>query len=357
MRRDARPPSCLHRVRGSRSPATVIPAQASEDGPPPHHRAEPAGIGTTRFVIAAAGDIACQKRPVRVGLSVNCQYDDTAHLIDGTGSRSRAPAGDNQYEIGAFVAYMNYFDPTWGRAKSTLPQPPATTSTRTTRPSRPRGYFRILRRRGEGTGWARVLLLRRRRVPRRPVLAPDLRLSSELCFASGGCGPAADPSNPGPGNRMYAGSPRTSPTIRTRIPLHPRLLAPSAVLVLHGERPTTEHGGSALAVAARGARRHRAERSSHNYQRWRPMGPNGDLDRETGIREFVVGTGGASHYALRVGRGPTTSSRPRRGVRRVEAHAQGGPVSVAMGVGRRSASVRRRLGHAVRCVRATLGRR
>jgi hypothetical protein len=34
------------------------------------------------------------------------------------------------------------------------------------------------------------------------------------------------------------------------------------------------------------------------------MGPNGDLDRETGIREFVVGTGGASHYALPSGARP-----------------------------------------------------
>jgi hypothetical protein len=29
-----------------------------------------------------------------------------------------------------------------------------------------------------------------------------------------------------------------------------------------------------------------------------PDGPNGEIDRGTGIREFVVGTGGASHYAL-----------------------------------------------------------
>jgi hypothetical protein len=43
---------------------------------------------------------------------------------------------------------------------------------------------------------------------------------------------------------------------------------------------------------------------SHNYQRWAPMDPSGDLDLETGIREFVVGTGGASHYALPSGTAP-----------------------------------------------------
>lgn len=31
-----------------------------------------------------------------------------------------------------------------------------------------------------------------------------ISLNSELCFAAGGCGPAADRANPGPGNRMHA---------------------------------------------------------------------------------------------------------------------------------------------------------
>ena len=31
----------------------------------------------------------------------------------------------------------------------------------------------------------------------------------------------------------------------------------------------------------------------HDYERFAPQDPNGDRDRERGIREFVVGTGGA----------------------------------------------------------------
>jgi hypothetical protein len=34
----------------------------------------------------------------------------------------------------------------------------------------------------------------------------------------------------------------------------------------------------------------------HNYQRFAPQTPTGVLDNASGIREFVVGTGGASHY-------------------------------------------------------------
>jgi hypothetical protein len=36
----------------------------------------------------------------------------------------------------------------------------------------------------------------------------------------------------------------------------------------------------------------------HNYQRYRPMNPNGLSDPGNGIREFVVGTGGRSNYQL-----------------------------------------------------------
>jgi acid phosphatase type 7 len=36
----------------------------------------------------------------------------------------------------------------------------------------------------------------------------------------------------------------------------------------------------------------------HNYQRFAPQDPNGEADPEGGIREFVVGTGGKSHYPI-----------------------------------------------------------
>ena len=34
----------------------------------------------------------------------------------------------------------------------------------------------------------------------------------------------------------------------------------------------------------------------HNYERFGPQTPTGAADAAKGIREFVVGTGGASHY-------------------------------------------------------------
>jgi hypothetical protein len=36
----------------------------------------------------------------------------------------------------------------------------------------------------------------------------------------------------------------------------------------------------------------------HNYERFTPQDPSGRFDRNRGIRQFVVGTGGSSHYAF-----------------------------------------------------------
>ena len=36
----------------------------------------------------------------------------------------------------------------------------------------------------------------------------------------------------------------------------------------------------------------------HNYQRFAPQTPTGAADPARGIREFVVGTGGTSHYTF-----------------------------------------------------------
>ncbi len=36
----------------------------------------------------------------------------------------------------------------------------------------------------------------------------------------------------------------------------------------------------------------------HNYQRFAPQDPEGRADPQRGIREFVVGTGGKSHYPI-----------------------------------------------------------
>jgi acid phosphatase type 7 len=36
----------------------------------------------------------------------------------------------------------------------------------------------------------------------------------------------------------------------------------------------------------------------HNYERFAPQDPTGNADPQRSIREFVVGTGGKSHYPI-----------------------------------------------------------
>src|SRR5215211_6070867 len=44
----------------------------------------------------------------------------------------------------------------------------------------------------------------------------------------------------------------------------------------------------------------------HNYQRYAPQDPSGKADPGRGLREFVVGTGGKSHYAIKAPPLPNT---------------------------------------------------
>jgi hypothetical protein len=77
-------------------------------------------------VVAAAGDIACDPSDPSFGgdLSTECQQRATSDLLVGGGFANVLPLGDNQYECGGFNAYLQSYDPTWGRVKSiTRPVP------------------------------------------------------------------------------------------------------------------------------------------------------------------------------------------------------------------------------------------
>jgi calcineurin-like phosphoesterase family protein len=58
----------------------------------------------------------------------------------------------------------------------------------------------------------------------------------------------------------------------------------------------------------------------HNYQRFAPMNNVGAVDRVTGVREFVVGTGGRSHYAVSAVTGQEATNADSYGVLRLTLH-------------------------------------
>ena len=284
---------------------TVIHAQAAEPVRPRamRHRIERQGPVAARYVIAAAGDIACESDPNGPGSPATCQYDDTARLIDGANLSRVLLLGDNQYERGAYAAYTSYFDPTWGRAKANLAPAPGNHEYANDPSSRPRGYFRYFGKNVKGPDGLGYYSFDIGACPDEPCWHL-ISLNSELCFTAGGCGPAVDPSDPGPGNRMQA-------WLTQDLAEHPDTEYPCTLAYWHHPRFSFSTGsGATSAVGPLWELLHAARADvvlnghSHNYQRWRPMDPNGELDREAGIREFVVGTGGASHYALPGGTAP-----------------------------------------------------
>ena len=57
----------------------------------------------------------------------------------------------------------------------------------------------------------------------------------------------------------------------------------------------------------------------HDYERFAPQDPDGRVDGERGIREFVVGTGGAPSARLRPAPAPNSELRVTIGARRARA--------------------------------------
>jgi hypothetical protein len=280
---------------------SVIQASAFEplEPRPVHHGPGRHGSGPARshYVIAAAGDIACESDPLGAQLPGLCQYDDTADLIANDRFAEVLLLGDNQYERGAYAAYTQYFDPTWGRTFANLSPAPGNHEYGDDVSSTPRGYFRYFGRRVKGPDGLGYYSFDLGACPDAPCWHL-ISLNSELCFAPGGCGPAEDPTDPGPGNRMHA-------WLEKDLAAHPDAEYPCTLAYWHHPRFSFSTGsGATSAVGPLWSLLYAASADlvlsghSHNYQRWRPQDPQGALDRGSGIREFVVGTGGRSHYAI-----------------------------------------------------------
>jgi hypothetical protein len=255
---------------------------------------------STPIRIAAAGDIACAADPYGSADRSRCQYDQTSNLFVGKGFTRVLTLGDNQYDRGAYRAYKRFYGRGWGRAKSITSPVPGNHEYDQDPTSRPRGYFRYFGRRVKGRDGLGFYSfdVPAGCTPGHGVCWHLVALSSELCFAPGGCGPAADPSSPGPGNRMYR-------WLRRDLRRHPESEYPCTLAFWHHPLfSISSASGASPAVRPLWRLLYRARADvvlnghSHNYQRWRPMAPNGSRRPRRGIREFIVGTGGASHYAL-----------------------------------------------------------
>jgi acid phosphatase type 7 len=215
-------------------------------------------------VIVAVGDIA----------SCSGTADEvTARLVGVIDSSTVLTLGDNAYESGAPSEFSECYDPAWGRFKERTKPVPGNHEYHTAEAKGYFGYFgKAAGQPGKGyysydLGQWHIVALNSNceevgcgaSSPQLSWLKADLAKDAKTCtlayfhyplFSSG----------------------EYRPGIREVKPLWEALYAAEADVVLNGH--------------------------DHNYQRFAPQDPNGKADPQRGIREFVVGTGGRSHYSI-----------------------------------------------------------
>jgi acid phosphatase type 7 len=223
----------------------------------------PPGPPPSGKVIVAAGDIA------------DCSSDGdeaTARIVVGM-EGTVLTLGDNAYEDGTAQDFSECYEPTWGQFKERTRPAPGNHDYETEGASAYFDYF------GEAAGepgkgyysydlgqWHIVALNSNCEDVGCGASSPQLRwLEADLAKDAKTCTLAYF-------HYPLFSSGKYRPGIREVKPLWEALYAADADVVLNGH--------------------------DHNYQRFAPQDPDGNADPQRGIREFVVGTGGRSHYSI-----------------------------------------------------------
>lgn len=231
------------------------------------------------LLIAAAGDIACDPsnvkfiNPGQVN-TADCQMAATADRLQQLDLVAVLPLGDTQYNRGAFSAYQKSYAPTWGRLKKISHPAPGNHEYETEGAA---GYYQYF---GSAAGD------RQKGYYSIDLGKWHLIALNSNCEAVGGC---------------EAGSPQEK-WLKADLATHPK--ACTLAYWHHPRYSSGSHGsderfddfwqdlyqaGVELVLTGH----------DHDYERFAPQAPGGKLDAQKGVREFVVGTGGASHYAFK----------------------------------------------------------
>jgi hypothetical protein len=249
---------------------------------------------SSQAVVVAAGDIACPADQGRIGddtegatdqvrvPQATCGQAATAGLISQLKPDAVLALGDTQYPDGAYSQYAASYAKSWGRSRP-ITYPAIGNHEYLT--GRARGYFEYF---GQRAGR-----------PDQAWYSFDLAtwhvivINSE-CGHIGGCGSgspeerwlAADlAAHPGRCTLAYWHEPRWSSGTHGSDPVYGALwndlAAAGADVVLNGH--------------------------DHDYERFAPLSADGQVEAN-GVREFVVGTGGESHYKFHL---PATGSQVR----------------------------------------------
>ncbi|MGH7401544.1 MAG: ABC transporter substrate-binding protein [Candidatus Rokuibacteriota bacterium] len=220
--------------------------------------------GTSRapgLVLVGAGDIA------------SCTSDGdeaTASLLDAIGGVVFT-LGDHAYDSGTSIEFAACYEPSWGRHKSRTRPAPGNHDYATSAGS---GYFAYFGARAGD--------------PAKGYYSYDLGswhiiVLNSNCPDVGGCGP-------GSAQERW---------LRADLAAHPSICT---LAYWHHPRFSSGPHGSEAALAGFWQALYEQDADValaghvHNYERFAPQKPNGEPDPVGGLRQFIVGTGGASHH-------------------------------------------------------------
>jgi hypothetical protein len=228
----------------------------------PVHGADP--------LVAAVGDIACNRLPTTPD---QCHQQATSDLLVGRPLSAFLMLGDAQYDNGELEHFYNYYDPTFGRFKA-ITRPAVGNHEYYTQDAQ--GYFTYFGAAAgpATTGWYSF-----------DIGTWHVVVLNSNCGKVGGC---------------FFGSPQDD-WLRADLAAHandctlaywhhPHFSSGSAYDDNSGRNPTTAfwyslyNAGADLVLGGH----------DHDYERFAPQDPEGELDLAFGIRQFVVGTGGRS---------------------------------------------------------------
>jgi len=240
---------------------------------------------TTDPVIAAAGDIACDPTSSSYnggnGTSGSCHAMNTSNMLVNGGFSAILPLGDNQYYCGGYQAFVQSYDASWGRVKGiTHPSvgnheylTSGGTDCDTT--GKGLGYFQYF---GAAAGLASQGYYSYN------IGTWHLIALNSNCSSAGGCS---------------ASSPQGTWLVAD-LAAHANMCTLAYWHIPLYSSGGRANGNSQYFWQALYAAHADVVLSSHDhtYERFAPQDPYAHLDTANGIREFIVGTGGANHTSF-----------------------------------------------------------